>query len=152
MMQETSRELIPALRQATMTMRAAFRLALADLDLTPQQNTVLNLIAAQPDSSSAELARRTHVTAQTMHKIVSELHKRGLVTLHPRPGHGRILDAQLTDEGRLLLADADARGQTIEDRMTEGLDEQQRRQLIELLEHCTESLGSALETSTDPDI
>ena len=137
------RQLIYTLRQATMAMRAAFRLVLADLELTPQQNTVLHLLAAEPASSSAELARRTYVTAQTMHKIVSELEHRGLLVLQPRPGHGRTLDAQLTEQGQELLADADARAQTIEDRMTAGLDEQQRHQLIDLLQHCTEALGTA---------
>lgn len=123
-----------------MAMRAAFRHALADLDLTPPQNTVLHLLAAEPGSSSAELARRAYVSAQTMHRIVSELEQRGLLTLQPRPGHARTLDAQLTDQGRELLTQADARAQALEDRMTAGLNEPQRQQLIDLLHHCTQAL------------
>lgn len=139
------RQLTYLLRQANMAARAAFRDTLTELDLTPVQSTVLHLIAATPGSSSAELARRTHVTPQTMHKLVSDLEQRGLLELQPRPGHGRIRDARLTRHGQKLLTDADARAQAIEDRMTTGLDKQQHRELVDLLQHCV----TALETPPD---
>lgn len=128
--------------QATAAVRAALRHSLTDLDLTPVQSTVLHLIAAEPSSSSAELARRMQVTPQTMHKMVTELEHRGLLALQPRPGHGRTLNAQLTDQGQKLVTDADARAKAIGDRMTAGLTKQQRQQLIDLLRHCTEALGT----------
>jgi DNA-binding MarR family transcriptional regulator len=120
--------------------RSALRHSLAELDLTPVQNTVLHMVAATPGSSSAELARQTQVTPQTMHKIVTDLEQRGLLGLQPRPGHGRILDARITDEGQALLVDADARAQAIEDRMTIGLNGRRRRDLVDLLEHCVGAL------------
>lgn len=120
--------------------RAALRDALADLDLTPVQNTVLGMIASTPDSSSADLARRTQVTAQTMHRLVADLERRGLLTLQPRPGHGRTLDARVTGDGRKILAEAAVRAQAIEDRMTGGLDQRQRRQLLTLLQHCVTAI------------
>lgn len=123
-----------------MAVRAAVRETLADLDLTPVQSTVLHLIAATPGSSSAELARRTHVTPQTMHKMVSDLERRGLLALQPRSGHGRTLDAHLTGKGRGLLSEADARAQAVEDRMTANLDEDQRQQLFDLLHDCITAL------------
>lgn len=135
------RQLTYALRQATTAVRAALRHTLADLDLTPVQSTVLHFIAATPGSSSAELARRMQVTPQTMHKLVTDLEHRGLLTLQPRPGHGRILDSQLTDQGQELLVDVDTRAQAIEDRMTAGLDQRQRQQLLDLLQHCITALG-----------
>jgi DNA-binding MarR family transcriptional regulator len=135
------RQLTYALREATMAVRAAIREAVGDLGLTPVQSTVLHLIADAPGSSSAELARRTHVTPQTMHKLVTELEHRELLALQPRPGHGRIRDAHLTDQGRKLVAAADARAQAIEDRMTAGLSLKQREQLIDLLDHCTTALA-----------
>jgi DNA-binding MarR family transcriptional regulator len=125
--------------------RAALRDSLAALDLTPVQNTVLHLIADNPGSSSAELARRTHVTPQTMHKLVTDLEDRELLALDPRPGHGRILDADLTDRGRQLLAEADVRAQAIEDRMTGELDDRQRQELLTLLQHCIAAIESPVE-------
>ncbi len=122
--------------------RAELRHALTDLDLTPVQNTVLHLIAGTPGSSSAELARHTHVTPQTMHKLTTELAHRGLLELQSRPGHGRILDAYVTDAGRQVLGHSDTLAQTLEDRMTTGLTRRQRRQLRDLLAHCNTALAS----------
>ncbi|WP_165974713.1 MarR family winged helix-turn-helix transcriptional regulator [Nonomuraea deserti] len=130
------------LLRASNALRAALRHSLADLDLTPVQNTVLHRIAGTPGSSSAELARYTHVAAQTMHKLIAELQQRDLLELRPRPGHGRILDAHLTGKGRQLLKEADVKARAIEDRMVAGLDEPQRRRLVELLEHCTQALDT----------
>jgi len=137
------RQLTHLLREATTATRAAFRNALVDLELTPVQNTALHLAASTPGTSSAELARRMHVTPQTMHKLVTELQHRGLVVLQPRPGHGRILEIQLTDQGKRLLTEADARARAIEDRMTARLDERQRQQLLQLLQHCIAALDDA---------
>lgn len=133
------------LRDATAAVRAALRQGLAEMDLTPVQSTVLHLIADAPASSSAELSRRMHVTPQTMHKLVTELNHRGLLTLRPRPGHRRILDAHLTSRGKELVTAADAWSRTVGERMTAGLDTRQRQQLRELLQHCITALD------TDPD-
>ena len=122
--------------------RAELRHSLTNLDLTPVQNTVMHLISATPGSSSAELARHTHVTPQTMHKLVADLEQRGLLTLHPRAGHGRILDAHLTDQGRQVMADADKRAKAIEARMVADLDKQQQAQLADLLQHCVTALAT----------
>jgi DNA-binding MarR family transcriptional regulator len=121
--------------------RAALREALTDLDLTPVQNTVLHLVDATPGSSSAELARVTQVTPQTMHRLVTELEHRGLLALRSRPGHGRIRDATLTDLGRRLLAEAAEREQAVEDRLISGLDQARRDALLELLRHCVATFG-----------
>lgn len=129
--------------------RAALRQALTGLDLTPVQNTVLQLVANTPGTSSAELARRTLVTPQTMHRLVSELQHRGLLALEPRPGHGRIRAAYLTDQGRQVLAGAQALAQTIEDRMTAGLDGQQRQQLVVLLRHCVNAFDPPEAATTE---
>ncbi|GAA0567398.1 hypothetical protein GCM10009546_32350 [Actinomadura livida] len=104
---------------------------------------MLHLIAATPGISSAELARHTHVTPQTMHKIVTELGRRDLLELRPRPGHGRIRGATLTEAGRELLEEADVVAEAIEDRMVADLDDRQRRQLTDLLQRCVTAIGEA---------
>jgi DNA-binding MarR family transcriptional regulator len=77
-----------------------------------------------------------------MHKLVVELEHRGLLTLQPRAGHGRIRDAHLTEVGRALLTQADARAHAVEDRMTAGLDQQQVQQLMDLLQRCVTALDT----------
>ena len=120
--------------------RAQLRDALAELDLTPVQNTVLRMIDRRPGSSSAELARKTQVTPQTMHKLVSDLRDRGLLTLRPRAGHGRILEGYVTDEGSKLLRDARRVTEAIEDRMLAGFSDRERDRLTDLLERCVTAL------------
>ncbi|WP_372509188.1 MarR family winged helix-turn-helix transcriptional regulator [Actinomadura madurae] len=132
---------LPPFMQLQHLVRVELRDALTDLDLTPVQSTVLHLIAATPGISSAELARRTHVTPQTMHKIVAELGRRDLLELSPRPGHGRILGAALTEAGRTLLGKADVVARGIEDRMVAGLDDHQRGQLADLLQRCVTAIA-----------
>lgn len=105
------------------------------------QNTALRFIAAHPGISSAELARRMHRTPQTMHKIVATLEHRELVRLQPRPGHGRVLGVEPTAPGRKLMDEADVVARAIEERMVAGLDEHQRQQLADLLQHCVTALG-----------
>lgn len=119
--------------------RSAWRDALADLDVTPVQNSVLRLIAGASGISSAELARRAHVSPQSMHTVVTELERRALVKLEPRPGHGRILDAHITEQGRALLGETDVLANALEERMIAGLDEDRRRQLLDLLHLCLAS-------------
>ncbi len=123
--------------------RAELREALTDLDLTPVQSTVLQLVDRSPGGSSADLARQTQVTAQTMHRIVGDLERRGLLDLQARPGHGRIREAHLTSEGREIMAAADLRAQVIEDRMTEGMTQRQRDQLLQLLRLCVRGLRAS---------
>jgi DNA-binding MarR family transcriptional regulator len=134
------RQLTYLLRQATMAMRATLRDTLAEVDVSAPQNNVLHLLAAEPGSSPAELARRAYVTPQTMHKLIVELQARGLLELQPRPGHGRILEAQLTEKGHTLLAEVEVRAKAVEDRMTAGLDGKQRQDLLDLLQHCVDTL------------
>lgn len=131
--------------------RAELREALTDLELTPVQSTVLQLVDRSPGSSSADLARRTQVTAQTMHRIVGDLERRGLLDLQTRPGHGRIRDANLTSEGRGVMAAADLRAQVIEDRMTDGMTQRQRDQLVQLLRHCVRGLRVSGHHASDED-
>lgn len=134
------RPLTHSLRAATGAVRTALRDALADLGLTPVQNTALHLVAGNPGSSPAELSRHMRVTPQTMHKLVTDLAHRGLLSLTPRQGHRRILDTNLTEEGRQLLADADTRAQAIEERLADVLSPRQRRQLVTLLDRCVDVL------------
>lgn len=139
-----------SLRDASMAVRTALRDALAEVDLTPVQNTALHMLEVDPGSSSAELARRMHVTPQTMHKLVTDLEHAGLVELSRRPGHGRILDTNLTKHGRQVLAEAHARVETVEERLMASLSERQQQQLLGLLRRCVAALDPHDDAQHDP--
>ena len=133
------RRLIHQLKHASLAIRTALDHALADLDLTPAQYVTLDHLAAAPGCSSAELARRVMVSPQSMHTVVADLERQGLVARQPRPGHGTILELHMTEQGQQLLTQADARARTLEERVTADLD-QHGRHLHDQLQHCIDAL------------
>jgi DNA-binding MarR family transcriptional regulator len=81
--------------------------ALRRLRVTTPQYTALSVLRDGRELSSAQLARRTFVSAQAMHPIVVALDRRGLITRRVDPEHGRIQLVSLTLHGRTTLAACD---------------------------------------------
>jgi hypothetical protein len=92
----TNRVVAYAIRRAALATKATVEDALRDLNLTMLQYGTLCALRAQDRLSNAELARRHHVTPQTMNPIVVHLEDAGLIERAPLPGHGPILAAQIT--------------------------------------------------------
>lgn len=128
------------LKRAQQALRRAMDDSLRELDLTTPQYAALRALEEAPGASSAELARRSFVTAQTMNAIVAHLERAGLIERHAHPQHGRILSATLTGEGQALAARAHRRVRTIEARMVAPLAPAERHQLGDLLRRSTAAL------------
>lgn len=94
------------LKRAQHALDLALDHELQALSLTPAQYTALAAIEGDPRLSNAELARRCHVTAQTMHRVVALLERDGLVVRKAHPTHGRIQELSLSRKGRTVLAKA----------------------------------------------
>lgn len=90
--------------------------ALRPLDLNLAQLRCLTQVALSPGISSAEVARRAGLTAQSMGAAVTILINRNLVTRSPHPTNGRILELRLTDTGLTLATQAQ---ETVEDAQQE---------------------------------
>ena len=110
------------------------------MGLTPAGYAALAVLDEMPGVSSAELARRSFVTPQTMGGIVAGLESAGLLERHARPGHGRILDAALTEAGRSVVAEAHRRVRAIEAQMLRDLGRAEARSLLELLRRSAAAL------------
>lgn len=117
------------LRQAHAAHRIRMEKALAELDVTLPQFSVLTMLAAYPGASGADLARLSLLTPQTMSVIVHNLERGGAVSRHPHPVHGRIQVIELTEAGRALLAECRVRVQPVEDALGGGLDEAAEQQV-----------------------
>ena len=104
-------------RQANVAVRAAMEKALAELDVTPPQFSVLTMIVAYPGVSGAELARLTFLTPQTINVIVGNLEKMGAIAKSAHAVHGRILRLTATPKGLALLRRCRTRVGAIEDRI-----------------------------------
>ena len=128
------------LKRAQQALRGAMDEALHGLGLTPAGYAALTVLEEAPRVSSAELARRSFVTAQTMGGVVGGLERAGLLERRPHPEHGRILETVLTAKGRRLTTDAHRRVREVEDRMLGDLGPEERRELLGLLRHCTAAL------------
>jgi len=113
--------------------------ALRELELTTPQYSVLAQAELSPGISNAVLARSAFITPQTMHAIVSNLEKRGL--LERKRGHGRNLCTQLTAQGHSTVAKAHDIIRAIELRMVSTVNESDKLLLEKLLLECFNNLN-----------
>lgn len=91
------------LRQACYEFRGAMELALQAQGLTAAQYTAMSVLARDPGLSGADLARACNTTPQATNGVLATLERQGLVERRAHPTHGRILQAELTGEGRRRL-------------------------------------------------
>lgn len=114
--------------------------ALRALDLTTPQYAVLAQLELKPGASNAALARSAFITAQTMHGIVSNLEKRGLLERKSDTSHVRILCTELTDQGHKVVAQAHDMIRAVESRMLATVSREHKVLLEKLLIECFNNL------------
>ena len=106
---------------------------LEPLDLTFPQDVCMRILSRRPGQSNAELARDVMVSPQAMNIVVRGLQERGLVARPATVASGRSLPAELTREGRALLARTGDGIRAAEQRVLGGLSEQDQRELRRIL-------------------
>ena len=114
------------------------------LGLTVPQFTALSVLLRRSGLSNAQLARRSYITPQSMHDVVLELERKGLVQREPDPTHGKILRTTLTTEGRRVVAHCEEAVSTLENQMLSDLGTEARERLIQELAICVRALGAGL--------
>jgi DNA-binding MarR family transcriptional regulator len=97
------------LRQAAAAVRLRFERNLADLGVTPPQFLVLTMLDSYPGASGADVARLALLTPQTVHGIIINVERDGLIARAAHPVHGRVQVITLTKMGRALLSRCKAR-------------------------------------------
>jgi DNA-binding MarR family transcriptional regulator len=90
-------------KQVELAVRALMDEVLRPAGVTTLQYTALTVLAGRDGLTSAELARNSFVTAQTMTDMVAALERRELITREQDPAHGRRLLISLTDKGKAFL-------------------------------------------------
>jgi DNA-binding MarR family transcriptional regulator len=133
--------LLYAVKQVELAVRAHLDEALRPFGVTTIQYTALTVLEDRDDITSAALARRSFVTAQTMGDIVMVLERRGFIVRHPDPAHARRLTIALTDRGRQLLDEVREDVRLIELKMTKGFSDKQCEDLRRLLRTCLANLA-----------
>ena len=99
-------------RLAHQRFRALLDSELADLGLSTQDYGILSLFETRPELSTAELARISQVTRQTMHTSILSLETAGLVERSAR--NQRVVLVRPTKQGRKCLETATPRVRAVE--------------------------------------
>jgi DNA-binding MarR family transcriptional regulator len=113
--------LLYVIKQVELAARAQLDEIFRPIGMTALQYTALTVLERHPDLSSAQLARNSFVTAQTMADMVRALEERRLVERHRDAADRRRLVLALTSEGRRLLGRYRGRVAALEERMLRGL-------------------------------
>jgi DNA-binding MarR family transcriptional regulator len=88
--------------------------ALRLFELTPLQYMVLSLAGHRGSLSTADLARRFHMTPQSMNEVIAALEAKKLIVRRESPDHRRILHVRLKAAGTRLLQKCDGEVDRIE--------------------------------------
>ncbi|MFF4355155.1 MarR family winged helix-turn-helix transcriptional regulator [Streptomyces sp. NPDC001530] len=103
--------------------------ALRPLGLTQAQLSTLVRLSRDGTLSSAELARRCGVTAQSMGTALRGLVERGLVERRPHPTHGKIIEMCITAAGEALALQGETALEPCEQEALESLLPQEQEQV-----------------------
>ena len=109
--------------------------------LTALQFTALTVLERHPDLSSAQLARNSFVTAQSMADMITTLQGRDLHRTPPRPGRPPTTGRRAHQGGRELLDRYRDEVTALEAQMLAGLTASEISALRDALRACRASLG-----------
>ena len=135
----------PMLMYLVKQVERAIRSRLDDLlrpgGLTALQFTALTVLERHPDLSSAQLARNSFVTAQSMADMITILEGRGLIERHRDQADRRRLVVALTKGGREILDRYRDEVTALEAQMLAGLTVTKISALRDALHACHANLG-----------
>ncbi len=129
------------LKQAATALRSAMDTELRPLGLTVPQYACLEVLDQRPGLSSAELARATFVTRQSMNLVLRGLAQRGLLTRAAVADRGKALPTELTATGRAQLRAASVAVRAIEKKMLAPLTPSAQERLLADLSACVAALA-----------
>ncbi|WP_274561747.1 MarR family winged helix-turn-helix transcriptional regulator [Streptomyces spiramyceticus] len=129
-------------KRAEQALSAAKYAALKPAGVTVAQYAALLFLVEKPGISAAALARACGVTPPTMNTVLKNLQERGLIERTPHEWHKNILETRLTEQGKAVMADADARAVRVERALADEFSDEERQLLVGLLARCTDLLES----------
>jgi DNA-binding MarR family transcriptional regulator len=133
--------LLYLVKQLELAVRARLEDIFRPIGLTALQYTALTVLERHPDLSSAQLARNSFVTAQSMADMITALEGRGLIERHRDRADRRRLVVALTAAGRDLLDRYRDQVTALEERMLVGLTTAEISRLRRSLHTCHANLA-----------
>jgi DNA-binding MarR family transcriptional regulator len=129
------------MKQVELAVRAHLDDMFRPIGLTALQYTALTVLERHPNLSSAQLARNSFVTAQSMADMITALEEQQLIERHRDPDDRRRLVLALTADGRKLLGKYRRRVAALEEQMLAGISVTQQRDLRRVLLACRANLA-----------
>jgi DNA-binding MarR family transcriptional regulator len=118
-----------------------FRQILAPLELEPREFALLRAVGALEGQSQQAIGERLQIPASRMVAFVDALEARGLLERRQNPLDRRARALHLTEKGDSLLANAFALAAAHERELCAPLSDEEREQLLDLLQRVGEQLG-----------
>jgi len=131
------------IRRAHQIATAVFTETCADLDLTPSQYSALFALRERSPIGQNELGRLISLDRSTTSVVVKILRERGLVTASSDASDRRKSFLELSNNGRLLLAQAEQRNSKSSQELLAVFDNRQAAVFLELLEKLASAPGAA---------
>ncbi|BAH53624.1 putative MarR family transcriptional regulator [Rhodococcus opacus B4] len=138
--QDLGPNLLYAIKQLELAIRSRMDTILRPAGITALQHTALTVLRRCDGLSSAELARTSFVTAQTMGEMIIALESRGLVSRRVDPHNRRQMPTSVTATGVELLDCYNAEVSALEEQMVSQLTLRKRGTLREYLHSCRAGL------------
>lgn len=114
----------------------------ARYELTALQFTTLSVLHRHGSPlSNSQLARRSFMTAQSMHEVIQNLEQAGLIKRIPDPNNRRKRPASLTAKGRRVLAACESAVADFETRMLEGFTRAEQARFLAMIKAAVRNLG-----------
>lgn len=134
--------LLYVMKQLELSIRARLDDMFRPEGMTALQYTALTVLERHPDLTSAQLARNSFVTNQSMADMITFLEGRELIERHRDPADRRRLVIALTASGRRLLRKYRGRVAELETEMLKGLADEQAAELRRSILLCRANLAS----------
>ncbi len=120
-------------------------------DLTALQFTTLSVLNRHgAPLSNSQLARRSFMTAQSMHEVIDRLERAGLIKRNPHPNHRRKRPASLTAKGRRVLAACESAVADFETQMLRGFSRAEQARFLAMLKTAVRNLGGGFDGAKRP--
>jgi len=129
------------MKQVELAVRARLDEIFRPIGMTALQYTALTVLERRPGLSSAQLARNSFVTSQTMADMVGALEQRGLLQRYRDTRDRRRMVLALTDKGYDLLGRYRTGVAALEEQMLSGLTAGQAAELRRSLAVCRANLA-----------
>ena len=141
-----------AFRHVVRAFSAKLSARLAEHGVSEAEYVSMFALRRIPNMSNADLSRWAGVSPQGANEVLKSLIASGLVERHPAAGHGRILEASLTERGEEVIAACEDAANALEAEMCSRLEPGEVAVLEDLLRRCADGLGAPINDRVSPPV